>query len=435
MIKVMYIEKKYFKDRGPSVLLPSMESNALKRNNPRKQKQAKRLYGKSLIKGDSYDIIGNILLFSILMFPILAAGITLIFPLRPQPSFVDFYWNDAARYLAGMEIRGNSVLWPKTREPQYQEHVKFMDNLWGMIEKETIELIRPWRIKNIPAVKRYGTAFYPLSGADIINLFTLFPDSRSYIMVAMEQPGEAFMLRDSGSRRLIDGLVPVQRSIYLYGVSNYFQTKVMIREMNNALLPGTAPVLLIFMARLGCTIMHVENIAIDSSGTIVPLPALKTTQAAEKHIQGIRIYFTVKGEPGPRELVYLSMRLEANSVNPATPEGRFFNRLRNVKTMLKSAVYILQDKRYEALKNFILRKSVLVVQDDSGILFRDFNSGWDIKLYGAYNPVLNLRGCNIQKQDDLAASYRKQSFHLPFNFGYGILLGPGKSNLMVAKRK
>jgi hypothetical protein len=406
-----------------------------KLNYPRKQKPAKRLYGKRLIKGGTPDILRTMLVLSILMFPVLIAGINITCLMQPRYVSADPYWNDVARYLAGMEISGKSMLWPKIKDPRYLDHVKFMDNLWGMIEKETIELIRPWRNQNIPGVKRYGTAFYPLSGADIINLCTLFPDSRSYIMVAMEQSGEVSDLRDVGSQRLIDGLVPIQRSIYFYGTCNYFQTKVMIQEMNNTLLPGTAPVLLIFMARLGFTVKHVENIGIDGSGSIMPLAAMKPGQKPEKLISGIRIYFTGKGELGNRELVYLSMRLEANSVDPAMPEGRFFNRLRNVKTMLKSAVYILQDKRYEPLKNFILRKSAVIVQDDSGILFKDFNGGWDIKLYGAYNPILNLPGCCVLKQDDLAESYRKQSLPLPFNFGYGILLGPGRSNLMVAKRK
>ena len=412
-----------------------MKFIALKPDYLKKQKTGKSKYGKRLIKGGAPGILRTILVLGILLFPILFAGINITCLMQPRQGADDPYWNDVSRYLAGMEISEKSVLWPKTKEPRYLEHMKFMDNLWGMIEKETIELIRPWRKKNIPVVKRYGTAFYPLSGADIINLFTLFPDSRSYIMVAMEQPGEASILRDHGSRRLIDGLVSIERGIYFYGTCNYFQTKVMIQEMNNTLLPGTAPSLLIFMARLGCTIRQVENIAIDGSGSIVPLTAMNPVQSPEKLINGIRIYFTVKGGVSVRELVYLSMRLEANSVNPATPEGKFFNRLRNVKTMLKSAVYILQDKRYEPLKNFILQKSALIVQDDSGILFRDFNSGWDIKLFGTYNPVLNLPGCNVQKQDDLALRYQKQSLPLPFNFGYGILLGPGKSNLMVAKRK
>ena len=400
-----------------------------------KKNQNKRLYGKSLIRKKPADIMKRILVFCILAFPLMAAGVNITCLMQPRDVAVDPYWNDVARYLAGMDVREKSVLWPKTKEPRYRDHVKFMDNLWGMIEKETIELIRPWRNQNIPAAKRYGTAFYPLSGADIINLYTLFPDSRSYIMVAMEHPGDAPAMRDVGSRRLIDGLVPIQRSIYLYGVNNYFQTKVMIREMNNTLLPGTAPVLIIFMARLGFTIRQVENITIDGSGSIVPLAALKTAQNPGKRINGIRIYFTGKGEWSHRELVYLSMKLEADSVNPATPEGRFFNRLRNVKTMLKSAVYILQDKRYEPLKNFILQKSAVIVQDDSGILFKDFNGNWDIRLYGAYNPILNLPGCCVQKQDDLATSYQKQSIPLPFNFGYGTLLGPGRSNLMVAIRK
>jgi hypothetical protein len=395
----------------------------------------KRLYGKSLIRSGPHVFLKNLLVFCILMFPLLAAGINITCLMQPRPVAADHYWNEVARYLAGMDISEKSVLWEKTRDPRYRDHVTFMDKLWGMIEKETIELVVPWRQDNIPRAGKYAPAFYPLSGADFINLYTLFPDSREYLMVAMEQPGDAGALRDHQSKRLIDGLIPIQRSIYLYGVNNYFQTKVMMKEMNNTLLSGTAPVLLIFMARLGLTITNVENVGIDEKGALVRLSEAKIPKNRGKAVTGIRISFTGKGGGSSRELVYLSMRLEARSVSPSTPEGVFFNRLKNAKTMLKSAVYILQDSRWEPLKSFILDRSVLVVQDDSGILFRDFNKRWDITLYGAYKPILNLPGCRVVRQGDLAESYRAKSRPLPFNFGYGILLGPGQSNLMLAKKK
>ena len=395
-------------------------------------RSTRRLYGKNLIRASASTAVKNLLLTCVLLLPVLAAVINVTCLMQPRTAAADPYWNDVARYLAGMEVRDTSVLKPKTADPRYRAHIAYMDNLWGMIRKETIDLIRPWRDDNIPSVGGGGTAFYPLSGADFINLFTIYPNARTYLMIALEQSGDAALLRDHASNRFLDGLMPIQRGIYLYGVNNYFQSKVMMKEMNNTLLPGTAPALLIFMARMGLTVTGVENITIGDTGNIVTAgPA----NGAPRQVAGIRILFTGSGAAGTRELIYLSMRLEPDSVDTAAPEGRFFNRLRGTRTMLKSAVYILQDDKYAPLKDFILKRSALIVQDDSGIPYGAFDGRWRVKLYGKYNPYMSLGGCTIRRQEDLAGAYAKESFPLPFNFGYGILQGQGQSNLMIAKRK
>jgi hypothetical protein len=325
-------------------------------------------------------------------------------------------------------------LWEKTNESVYQKHVLFMNNIWGMIQRETIDLIVPWREKHLVPAGKGDTAFYPLSGADFINLYALFPASNSYLMVAMEQPGDADALRDYQSKRLIEGLAPIQRSIYLYGRNNYFQSKVMIKEMNNNCLPGTAPVLLIFMARLGLTVIDVENVTIDESGLIVSMP-IKAGGNPSPKIAGIRINFA-HGDSGEiRELVYLSMKLLPDSTSLSVPEGRFLNRLRDVHTLLKSAVYILHYKNYEQVRNFLLQRSFIIIQDDSGIPYSSFNVEWKISLYGVYRPYLGLAGCRPVMQYDLEKSYLENSLPLPFNFGYGILSGPKQSNLMIARKK
>lgn len=344
----------------------------------------------------------------------------------------DPYWNDVARYLAGMEVREKSVLWPLTQEPVYKMHRQFMDDLWGRIQKETIDLIIPWREQNIPSFRKRAAAFYPLSGADFINLHTLFPDANRYLMIALEPGGDVSLLRDHKSRRLIDGLTLIQRSIYLYGLNNYFQTRVMAQEMINTILPGTAPSLLIFMARLGLVIKNVENVHINSDGNLVhitidhgkPLP----------HTSGVRISF-IGTDGSSRELVYLSMKIGPESVDRATPEGKYLDRLRDIKTMMKSAVYLLHHSPFEPVRDFILQRSILMVQDDSGIPYRYFTEGWNITLYGIYRPAMQLKQCLPDWQADLNERYMQGAAELPFNFGYGILFGQRQSNLMVAKKK
>lgn len=364
---------------------------------------------------------------------ILLAGIYFTCPTQPRHYATDPYWNDVARYLAGMDVEQKSVLWPLTQEYTYTMHRQFMDNLWNRIQKETIDLIVPWRTQNMPPLRKRATAFYPLSGADFINLYTLFPDSYRYLMIAMEPGGDVSILRDYTSRRLVDGLWSIQRSIYLYGMSNYFQTRVMSQEMTNTLLPGTAPSLLIFMARLGLVIKSVENVRIGPGGTLVRT-MFDSTRPAPGITTGIRIGFI--GDDGSRrELVYLCMKLGPGSVDRATSAGKYLHRLSDIKTMMKSAVYLLHHSPFEPVRDFILEKSVLMAQDDSGIPYHYFTEGWDTSLFGVYRPAMHLHDCLPVWQADLYEKYLQGAPELPFNFGYGILFGPRQSNLMIARKQ
>lgn len=396
------------------------------------QKKNKRLYGKSLIRKKTPDFMKRLLVFCILVFPLMAAGVNITCLMQPRGVAVDPYWNDVARYLAGMEVREQSVLWPKTKEPRYREHQRFMDSLWDKIQKSTIDVIVPWRDANVPSVSSRATAFYPLSGADFINLYTFFPNSRRYLMIAMEPEGNVSLLRDHESQRLINGLTPIEKGIYLYGVNNYFQSKVMAQEMTNTLLPGTTPALLIFMARMGLVIKSVDNVVIGDSGDLVSL-ANPPVKHEKGKIYGTRICFTGR-DGSARELVYLSMKIGSRSVDPSTPEGKYLGRLHNMKTMMKSAVYLLHHRPFDGVRDFILKRSILMVQDDSGIPYRFFTQGWSVSLYGKYRPAMALKYCMPVSQPDLKDRYLAGAPLIPFNFGYGILFGPGQSNLMVAKK-
>jgi hypothetical protein len=397
-----------------------------------KKNQNKRLYGKSLIRKKPTDFMKRLLVFCILVFPLMAAGVNITCLMQPRGVAVDPYWNDVARYLAGMEVREKSVLWPKTNEARYRDHRRFMDGLWGKIQKSTIDIIVPWRDMNVPAVSSRATAFYPLSGADFINLYTFFPDARRYLMIAMEPEGNVSLLQDHQSKRLIDGLVPIQKGIYLYGVNNYFQSKIMSEEMTNTLLPGTTPALLIFMARMGLVIKSVDNVCIGESGDLVSLTGTLSKREKGK-TYGTRICFTGR-DGSSRELVYLSMKIGSRSVDPATPEGKYLGRMNGIKTMMKSAVYLLHHRPFDGVRDFILKRSIVMVQDDSGIPYRFFTRGWKVTLYGKYRPAMALKYCMPVSQPDLKVSYQSGTPTLPFNFGYGILFGPGQSNLMVAKK-
>ena len=105
---------------------------------------------------------------------------------------------------------------------------------------------------------------------------------------------------------------------------------------------------------------------------------------------------------------------------------------------MKSAEYILHTNEYEEFIKAILSKTDRIIEDESGIPLRYFDpSLWDAKVFGKYIGRIPLKKTpSVPYQRDLAKLFEEQKPSvLPFNFGYGVLRGKSKSNLIFLKRK
>ena len=55
-------------------------------------------------------------------------------------------------------------------------------------------------------------------------------------------------------------------------------------------------------------------------------------------------------------------------------------------TLLKSASFLPHWRMCDSIRDYILQNSNLVLQDDTGVPFRDFEaSKWHVQLFGAYS--------------------------------------------------
>ena len=347
-------------------------------------------------------------------------------PLSAGTATVDY--NEIARYLAGISRGISPHLVKKTGVRSWRKHCRFMDRTWKKIDKGTIRKITAWQVDHLPQKHPSGeTVFYPLSGADFINMYALMGRSQRYMMIAMEKPGTVPAVLSMKPWQLRSALGKVRKSLYWYGAKNYFTTAGMKQNLSGRRGGGTLSLVMIFMVRMGLVIDSIDMVDIAGNGSIVH-------HKGKNHI-GYRVLFhdpAVSKEK--KELIYLGLRLSNESVTSQTPEGRLLVSRGKFRTLLKSAVYLMQMKEYAGLKNFILKKSSIIVQDDSGMAYREFDPDkWKIFLYGRYCPI-SIRGCRIRFQKDLADAYKKQAKPLPFIFGYGRLRGRNASNIMVMVR-
>ncbi|HBS03785.1 MAG TPA: hypothetical protein DEA96_02395 [Leptospiraceae bacterium] len=340
----------------------------------------------------------------------------------------DPVWNRTARLIAGLEGGDPS-------------HRNSMDRLWDRIENQNIKPIQSWIADKSYLKETTRPVFYPLSGADFINAHTFFPGAPYYVMVATEPPGNPAEVRSMEQRSTNRGLASVRAVIQNISDENYFQSRKMSQTMSNPELSGVLPVLLVWLARKDQQVLSVQSVAISQDGKITVAPGVHP---------GLRIRFksnekaaSNKGEDQIQTLYYFKIFLGPGSVNPAggKPESAILGNLSQVNTIMKAAVYLLHNEKYEPLAKSIMDRSQLILQDDSGVPYRMFDESWKLDLYGNYTRPVALKGMldpyDNLRQPALATEYAKRSEGpLPFPYSYGILRsGMKESMLMIARKK
>ena len=137
----------------------------------------------------------------------------------------------------------------------------------------------------------------------------------------------------------------------------------MRRTLVASRLPGTLSILYVLLARSGKIIKDVSLVRIDQAGTAQVDDGVAVAEA--KSPRGVQI--EVVGENGqPQTLYYFSVNVD-NDGFKASSFMRFCNRLGTGDALVKSASYLMHRDQFSEVRDFLLGRSRLVLQDDSGI--------------------------------------------------------------------
>jgi hypothetical protein len=116
----------------------------------------------------------------------------------------------------------------------------------------------------------------------------------------------------------------------------------------------------------------------------------------------------------------------------------FLDKMPVSTTYIKSASYLLHNSNFSVMRDAVLKKSMSIVQDDTGVPYRYLPAkDWKLTFYGNYvKPVSSFPSGYYQQ--DLQKAYRtgdslKQIKPLPFSLGYH--WGSSVQNLIKAERK
>ena len=330
--------------------------------------------------------------------------------------------DDTAKLLAGMQPSADSPLMPLTKDPSWQRHARFFDNAFGQLEQRQLSKIRAWSETHLAAPK--PTMFYMFSGPDFLYANSFYPKATTYVLSALEPPGQVPDLTRLPRGAMGAALYNVEHSLGSILSFSFFITKQMKTDLRAGQIGGTLPILYVFLARSGKTVKSVTPIALDAEGQI----KTGNENPGPNAPRGARITFA--GSDGVEKTLYYFSTDLSNSGVKSSGFLKFCSTLAPGNSLIKSASYLLHSGNFTTVRDYILANSATVIQDDSGVPLTYYNAKqWRFFPFGRYlGPIGEFPG---RYQLSYAELFRRAE---PINFGVGYRWRTNESNLLLSVR-
>ena len=342
---------------------------------------------------------------------------------------VDSFYNNITQLIGG----NDTVLSynPKWDLKKVKEYAKNVSSKTKRIEGNRLMPLIEWNKANLERNKTSDSsfAFYPFSGGDFIHLNWLYPNASEYLLAAREDVGSVPNLLDKNTEAVLSYLNDVDfvlRDIYS---KSYFITKNMSADTKvDTQVNGMLPLILWAVSRTNHEVLSLNYKNIDETGVAVDADLTKGKPSAV--VISVRHKVTRK----IKRITYLSCDISDKGFKAKPNNFTFLSNTipSNCNSFVKSASYLLHYDSFKQIRDFILNKSKFLVQDDTGIPFKYFNSeAWTGELFGTY--VLPVKDFSENLfQTDLLSAYKGSNYKGPLNFSLGYHWGgQNRQNQMV----
>jgi len=319
---------------------------------------------------------------------------------------------EQAEFLAGIPLPRQSVLAPLQKSTEYREHQRQLQEQWAFCRRIRYEAMQQWGREHLTqdAASR-GVLRYLFGGPDFLNAYAFFPDTRVMVLGGLEPVGDLPPPDGLDPSALGAALKNLDEALHTSLFAGYFITSEMKPQLARGSFQGVLPVLFTELALTG-------NI-IDGAQTIRPFGS-----------PGVQIIYHRPG--GSTQTLYY---FKADLSNGKECRN-FLSWLQDQgpgAAYLKAASYLLPLDAFSETRNFLLNSSQLILQDDSGIPYRDFRTGeWIIQLFGTYTDPLPI--FKLGREPELEAAYGTTYYKGPLPFGAGYHVNANDANLLLATK-
>lgn len=302
----------------------------------------------------------------------------------------------------------------------WKKHAEFIDSCWVHLEKKRLRAMKDWGRKEFAKPNAEAkTVFYPFSGPDFLTANAFFPNADKYIMLGLESVGklpdlQTFKPGDAG-----DYANDFKKSLNDIFDKSYFITQKMISDFQAQKVNGLLPLLAFFIKKTGNDIIDIKyfvRFAQDS------LSLVNYNYKNNNHKPfGVKVDFLQDNKL--KSVYYFKYDVSNKLFNDTTIFYKFIkSNTQNCITYIKSASYLLHANFMANMRSLILKNSIAVIEDDTGIPYKYFedDKSFTTKFYGQYTkPVKDFPYLKLQKP--LIEALHRDSAKvgkLPFHLGY-----------------
>ena len=341
--------------------------------------------------------------------------------------------DDTARFLAGMAGSAGSPFAALEAEPSWQEHHKLLDEAWAKADDKLIRGLHEFQKSQLSdASFERNVLFYPFSGPDALTATLCFPDTPTYILVALEPAGSLPSLHSVEQKKLPEYLGGLRETVASELGKSFFITREMDRQFRGQVTDGLLIPISMLLVRTGHTILGYQYNRLDENAAIVDRPNNAHIEAKYAN-KGFVIEFRTDADQSVHRLYYYSLNLDDNHMKGNTGFIKYVDSIPKPTTILKATSYMTHHPEFSIIRDLVVKDSAVVLQDDSGIPYKNFSPDqWNVQLYGEYTtPYTPFQ---YMAQADLRKAYLAGDVKpLPMRLGYGF--GKVTSNLLLARRK
>jgi len=322
----------------------------------------------------------------------------------------------------------------------YTAHAKRMNDVFKRVKTKRLSQMQTFSQMELASDKiGEGTLLYPFSGPDALHAVTLFPNYKQYIFIAFEPPGSFRKFSSTDTTGVPDYLLSVQRTIQEVTNLSYFITDRMRKYITKENIDGALPLIALFLAETDHTLIGYGKRYVHADGSINEI-AKDTFSIPALDIHDM--YFKTGSSQTIQRLTYIY----ANLGNAAyagkigflknSPLLSYLGSLKGFNTYVKSASYLMHNAGYSGIRDFVLKKTHSILQDDTGVPFEYFDQKqWNFVFYGRYSRPINLfAGRYSAKLDSAYVHPESIKKPLPFMMGYQLRRGDAQ-NVYKAIRK
>jgi len=338
-------------------------------------------------------------------------------------------YHDCARFIAGMSNQQGSLrLYEDT--PTWTRYARFINQIWERFDEQHLAPMRKWAGQELGAAKT-AAVFYPFSGPDFVNLYTLFPHAKTYLMIGLEPVGEVPDFATTDNDRFFAGMT---RSLYDLLQLNFFITDKLNHSLSEAKLKGILPILLFFLAREKAQVLDVRYWIMKLDGTIEESLTTCPRVSGGGELAGVRLEFAGASAEDRQTLYYFQVNLRNNFLSRQDKFISFLKGFGPFTTFAKAASYLMHRPGFSDVRQLILEQSWFVLESDSAIPVRYFErTAWNLKFYGTYTSPIGR--FTRFRQQDLAEIYQQGDEVYPLPFGIDYRHRINTSNLLFAAKK